>query len=360
MNKFFLFDANVRNVFDDDCAKFMAFNQLMADYALDTLPEDISKHKANSKIVSKFRAMIGCDESSDRKSIRRAIRKNQALVFEILEDTLQNLLVSGWQKDPFFMAYVETRNLALGDKNEFYIPDDSMMSVMEVSGNHHSIIRQRLGAGKTTSVATKWIGIKFYNEFERLLMNVEDFGAFVTKLYEAHDQYIKQTIYDAMAGYGDKIPATFKKTGSVTAENLRELCETVSRATGSNVVIMGTRSALRSVTALQDANYISNDMKNEHYKTGLLGYWEGYELVEIQQGFQKNDLTKELVRNDMIWIMPVSGDRFIKLVNEGDTQISTIQSSDTNVDMTYSYEMQTKIGVAIIFNMAFGMYVNVT
>ena len=356
MSKFFQFDMNVRNVFDDDCAKFTAFNKLMFDVAMGTLEDGVSKRAASDKIVKKFLAMIGCDEKSDKKAIRRAIRKNQALVFEVLEDTLQNLMITGWQKDPFFMDYVETRNLALGDTNEFYIPDESVMSVMELSGNHHSVIRQRLGAGTTTSVTTKWVGIKFYSEFERLLMNVEDFGTFITKLYEAHDNYIKQTIYDTMLGYSEKIPAAFKKTGSVTAENLRELCDTVSRVTGSKVIIMGTRAALRHVTALQNAEYISNDMKNEHYKTGTLGFWEGFELVELDQGFRNNDLTQELISNDMIWVMPVASNQFIKLVNEGDTQIDTIQDAGRNVDKTYSYELQTKMGIAVLFALAFGMY----
>lgn len=54
--------------------------------------------------------------------------------------------------------------------------------------------------------------------------------------------------------------------------------------------------------------------------------------------------------------MPVADLKFIKLVNEGDTQISQITDKDTNVDMTYSAEMQTKLGVAVLLNSAFGVY----
>ncbi|HAU86155.1 MAG TPA: hypothetical protein DCW90_11870 [Lachnospiraceae bacterium] len=360
MKKLCFFDENVRRAFDDDSAKFESFNKLMMDYAGDTLPESISKREANAKITDKFLAAIGCDAQSSRKEVRKAIRRNQSLVFDLIEDVVQNLLVTGWQNDPFFMKYVETKNLALGDENSFYVEDDSMLSVMEVSGGHHSIIRQRLGAGTHTSIQTKWVGLKIYAEFERLVTGVEDFGTFIQKIYEAHDQYIKQTIYDAMAGYSNKIAAPFKKTGSVTAAALRELCETVSMVTGKPVVIMGTRSALRNVTALQDANYISNDMKQEHYKTGMLGFWEGYELQEIPQGFKKNDLTQNLVANNMLWIMPVADNRFIKVVNEGDTQMYQIQDAGTNVDMTYSAEMQTKLGVGILFNLAFGIFDGIT
>ena len=58
---------------------------------------------------------------------------------------------------------------------------------------------------------------------------------------------------------------------SATAETLRTLCMDVSMATGSEVVIMGTRAALGSVTALQGVEWASDSMKNEKNKTGLIG-----------------------------------------------------------------------------------------
>ena len=206
------------------------------------------------------------------------------------------------------------------------------LHIWEIIIAKHNSIRQRLGAGSKTSVTTYWVGLKVYAEFERLTTGVEDWGTFITKIYEAYDLYIKQTIYDTMVGYKDKIAATYKKTGSVTAENLRELCELVEMVTGHPVVIMGTRTALRNVTALQNAQFVSDAMKNEHYTTGMLGMWEGYELCEIPQGFKRNDLTKKLVTNDIIWIMPVVDNKFIKFVNEGDTQVYQVTDAGEHMD----------------------------
>lgn len=356
MSKFFNFNEVAKQAFDNDVQKFVSFNQLMMDVAHNSLDAGIDMKQANAKIAEKFRAMIGCNDQSSVKEIRNAIRRNQSLVYEIIEETVQNLLVTGWQKDPFFQQYVEMKNLALGDKNEFYVESDAQLSAMKVSGNHHSIIRQRLSGGSTFSLTTSWVAIKIYAEYERVATGVEEFGALVQKIYEAYDNYLRQTIYDTMVEYAGKMAAPFKKTGSVTAETLRELCETIEMLTGSKVVIMGTRAALRNVTALQNADYISNDMKNEHYKNGILGYWEGFELVELAQGFKKNDLTQHLVTNTMLWIMPVDSDKFIKVVNEGDSQMHQITTPETNVDFTYSAEMLTKLGVGVVFNKAYGVY----
>lgn len=48
--------------------------------------------------------------------------------------------------------------------------------------------------------------------------------------------------------------------------------------------------------------------------------------------------------------------KWIKLVNEGDTQLRAITDKDTNMDMTYEQEIQTKLGVAVMLNSAFGVY----
>lgn len=162
-----------------------------------------------------------------------------------------------------------------------------------------------------------------------------------------------------MAAYGAEIDGNYKKTGALTADELRALCETVEMATGMNVVIMGTRTALRKVTGLQNATYISDAMKNEHYTTGMLGMWEGYELVEIEQGFKRNDMTQYLVANDILWIMPISEQKFIKFVNEGETQIYQVTDPAQHMDLTYDFEFQKKIGIALMFNVSFGMYVQV-
>ena len=55
--------------------------------------------------------------------------------------------------------------MADGDTNEFYVPDEVILTVSELSGNHHDIIRQRLAEGQTFSVRTSWYGIKIYAEY---------------------------------------------------------------------------------------------------------------------------------------------------------------------------------------------------
>lgn len=358
MAKFMQFDVSVKNVFENDENTYNDFNKLMFDYAHNTL-DGISDREANDKIVEIFRNVIGCDERSTKAEIRRGIRRNQAQLFDLIEVVIDDALVSGWQENPFFKEFVETRNLALGDKNEFYVADDSVLSVMKVSGNHHDIIRQRLGSGKTFSVETSWTGMKVYAEFERLLTGVEDFATLVSKITEAYDRYINQALYEALMGVGSTLGAQWYKSSALdatTKEVLRTLCMDVSMATDSEVVIMGTRAALASVFDLTNVEWASGDMKNEKYTTGRFGYWEGIRLQELKNGFKLNDTTQYLVANDMLFIMPVGIEPFIKLVYEGDTQMYQVQDAGTHMDLTYDYEVMTKLGIGVLTNQKFGVW----
>ena len=115
MNKFMNFAANVQTVFNNDANDFMAFSRLLTDVALGK--QEVSKEEANKKIVEVFQGVLGINENSRPGDIRKAVRRNQALLFDIIEETVQNLLVTGWGNDPFFQKYVDQRNIALGDKN---------------------------------------------------------------------------------------------------------------------------------------------------------------------------------------------------------------------------------------------------
>ena len=175
-------------------------------------------------------------------------------------------------------------------------------------------------------------------------------------MYEAYDRYVKNTIYDAMVGYAANLEGIFKAEGDVETDELNALCDLVSTATGYPVMIMGTKTALSKVIALQNGQYISEKMKDEHYRTGTLGMWEGKELVEIPQVFEKGKVGEYKISNAYLWIMPVADLKFIKLVNEGDTQLRTIADKDENMDYTYESEMMTKLGVGVMLNGAYGVW----
>ena len=71
MAKFMNFNAHVQNVFENDESKFMGFQALLHDATVGKGEvEGFSKKEVNDKIVSLFRAAIGCDEKSSARFVR--------------------------------------------------------------------------------------------------------------------------------------------------------------------------------------------------------------------------------------------------------------------------------------------------
>ena len=365
MVKLMNFDANVREVFENDENKLVAFNKLMLDAANGTLEEGISSKEASAKIVSIFRKAIGLDEKATRTEVRKAIRRNQQVLFDLIEEFVPSLLQSGWTENPFFNEFVETRNTEIGDQTIFYTEDNTILTVSKVSGNHWDIDRQRLGKGASFTVETSWYGIGVYSEYEKLLVGLEDFSTFVTKLYEAVDKFVNESIYQAMLSASAQLPGgatgsgQWVKTGALDAAEkttFMQLIEDVQMATGMEVVIMGTKSALSRLEAMQNIDWVSEDMKVQRNTTGRIGYFEGIRLVEIKQGFRLNDTTNRLVDDKQIFIMPVGDNKFIKVINEGQPEMRQVNDNTVNLDMTYDYRYMFKMGVAVMVNLLFGVY----
>ena len=281
------FDARVREVFENDSNKLVAFNKLMLDTYNGTLEADITIKEANEQIRAMFHKIIGVGENATKADIRKAIKRNQQVLFDLIEEVVPNLLQTGWQDNPFFNEFVETRNLDIGDQAMFYSEDETLLTVSKVSGNHWDLDRQRLGKGSSFTVATSWYGIAVYSEYERLLTGAEDFSTFVNKLFEAVDRYVNESIYQAMLAAAEQLPGgatgsgQWVKTGELndsTKEVFVQLIEDVQMATGMEVVIMGTKTALSKLEGIQDINWISEDMRVARNTTGRIGHWEGIRL----------------------------------------------------------------------------------
>lgn len=134
-------------------------------------------------------------------------------------------------------------------------------------------------------------------------------------------------------------------------------------AAGSEVTIFGARPALSSLTAMADVNWAPESAKVEYYANGgVLGNWEGIRVAEIGQGLKRgaaiNSAEVEYMLDvDRLYIVPTSAtNKFIKVVNYGESQIHQVTDKDTNRDLSYEYEMLYKLGINVILNTVFGVW----
>lgn len=320
--------------------------------------------QANTVIRNKILNVAGLPENPTQLQIKRAFKKESVkeAIFEILEETLDNTLITGWGNDPWFRKYVEFKTMVLGQKNEFYIKaDDMILNISKVSGGHHNIERQRLGQGTYRTVRTANYGAKVYMEMSRFLQGVEDWTELIDAISRAFTIQVNRMIHDQVMSAVKELPVQSKwnRKGLAQQSNkkaFKGLISDVKRATGSNAVIMGTEVGLGELTGFADVNWISEAAKNDVYTMGRIGNFEGTTIVELPNPFDYNDEQKYLEDDTKVIIMPGNIDQFVKFYYEGADQIVEHSEVADNADDTKDYEFQTCMGVETITNRRFGVW----
>lgn len=321
--------------------------------------------KAGSDVIrNKILALMGLSENPTDYQIKKAFKKESVreAVFEILEETINKALITGWGNNPWFKKYVEFKTMVLGQKNSFYIKgDDLILSVSKISGGHHNIERSRLAGGSERTVKTARYGAKVYMEMTRFLQGVEDWNELVDAIARAFTIHMNREIHAKVMGAVTTLPVPTKwnQKGLATENNkkaFKQLIADVKRANGADVVIMGTEVALGELTGFGNVSWISDEAKSDVYNTGRLGTFEGVTIVELPNNFDYNDETSYLEDDDKVIIMPNNIGTFVKVYYEGaDVIVEKSQIAD-NSDDTKEYEFQTEMGVETITNRRFGVW----
>ena len=312
--------------------------------------EDCEKH-TDEAVRAGFIELLGTD-----KLTYRAWKNNKEKVFEIIEDTLNETIPDAWDNSNFYNELVEIKNGRLGQKNEFIVEDNSVLLVSRFSGNHWNIDRQKLPAGKTFSLETEWYAIMVYDELERFLKGVTTTVKMFDTIQMSIQRSIDDRVYAAFNGAGTYLPAQFKETGTFDKKQLLALAARVQTASGRTVRFAGTRTALAQLDSLVSTAWVSNEMKQDKNTTGYLRIWEGYNTIEIPQTFNRGTYDFKSPDN-MIYVLPENY-KPIKLFFEGDTRSRDLNEYQNN-DQTISYQVQTKMGVGVVFDTLFGTY-NIT
>lgn len=298
------------------------------------------------------KALIDANGGSTKVD-RKSLRRNKAEIFEIIEVLVPNLVKEGLVGDEFWMNFVDEKNLAAGDENIFYAPDNSTFVVSEIADGIATPRRQRIGKATSLNVTPQIHTIRMYDEFSRFMAGRIDWNELTERVSKSFQQEIWSDVYTAFSGISAStqgLSSTYVKTGSYSQDTLLELIEHVEAATGKKAVLVGTKAGLRKCTG----SVISDEAKSAMYNEGFYGMFYGTPEVALTQRHKVG--TDEFILSDSIVYVLASDDRFIKLVNEGDAFIEDNTTGTKNADMTVEFFMTMKFGVGILCAGKLGKY----
>lgn len=366
MNKLMFADLNSRlqGIFETE-DKYEGFRNLSYDLAhnieiYDEEGNKVSNNDANAKLRKYVYNILGINEKSTKRDRKRAMEKYGKELFEVIEDVIDIKVETGFKESEFFNQFVEERNIKRGDSQEFWTEEDVVLSTVKISGDHHDFTLQRLGSGESYTVNTSVYGIAVGADIDMYLAGRYDWAKLTDACARAFVVQIQNEMYAEVMNVGEKLPAQFKGTGtlgSATKDQFDTLLEDVAIANDNvPVIIMGTKTALKKLSALTDIDWITEAQKGEVAATGRLGSYEGVMLMEIPQRFALNDTTRKLVDSTKLLVMPQVENKFVKFVDVGETEIYEVTEKGARMDDTMKYEVQRAMGIGTQIGRYFGVW----
>ena len=256
------FSANVLAQFDNKYDNILEFNSLMMD-ASNGIYEKYSKEDTQTILRNQFDKIMGINfKSATNMKRRQAWRDHNKEIASLIEDVIADKMNSGWNSaNARFMEYVDERNIAEGDANEFFVEDNSLLTVSKFAGNHHDVLRQAVKPGKAFSIDTSFYGVKVYTDFVLFQTGRVDFAALVDKMYKSIEENRYAALYTAFMSMDASLPTDMKlETTAVEAskDNIIAKIEAVSAATGKDVILVGARPAIQKLQNTVTYNMFSN------------------------------------------------------------------------------------------------------
>ena len=205
-------------------------------------------------------------------------------------------------------------------------------------------------------------------DFERMLDGAENMAELVDLLTEAQTDAVYQEVQRALRAAVNQTGVPANNRANVTVGNTFDGAEmmkliTTVRAYGSGAVIFAPPEFVAAmgpdaiVPIPQSGNYGGvyhpQDIDAIH-NTGYINLFRGTPIVQIPQSFTDESNTTTWIDPQLAYVLPTGGERVVKVVFEGQTQVYDWVNPDQSMEiMTYR-----KLGAAILAYHNWAIYKN--
>lgn len=199
-------------------------------------------------------------------------------------------------------------------------------------------------------------------DFERMLDGAEVMSEFMEVMTDALTDSIYLEVQKCLRAAVNTIkPTANKVVGSWNADQMVRLCNIVkSYGQGATIfappefiAAMGPDAIVPVATGTGQGIYHPQDIDRIHYQ-GYINIFRGNPVVSFRQSYVDDENTKVAIDPQFAYILPTGGERIVKVVLEGQTQIWDW----TNKDQSMEIDFYKKIGVGILATRNWAIYQN--
>ena len=361
----FSFSSRITNIFDKMAIAYEDVKNLMFDLYRNELGEGVTKREAEEKLRSISLEIFGLTKDSSKRDRKRAYEKYSREFFDVIEEVLDFTVTTGLKENEWFNTLVNYKNIKEGDDNLFVTTQDAILSVARMGKRHHDTMLQRLPEGETYSVNTDVYGAAVGADIDRYLIGQEDWTKLIDAVTKALVIKAQDLILTELLAAPEKLPVQdgFVETGALNTANKKKFNKILQNVSVANdnadVVIVGTMVGLQELENLITINWIADSQKESVAATGRLGNYGRYQLVEIPQRFARNDMTKDVYDDNILYVFATGDEKLIDFVDVGETIIDEITErgeANANISDLMKYEVQREFGAGTRLGRYFGQW----
>lgn len=360
------FNNRVLGVFSEMGTSYDEIKNLMFDLYKGELSDGITKAQAEDKIREVSLKIFGLTKYSSKRDRKRAYEEHGRQFFDVIEEVVDWTVSTGLKENEWFTALVNYKNLAEEDENLFYNEhEEVILSIARMGKRHHDTMLQRLPEGSSYSIETDLYGAAVGADIDRYLLGHEDWTKMIDAITKAFVVMTQDLIFAEIMAAPAKLPVQtgFVDSGALaeaTRKKFNKVLQNVSVANdNADVIIMGTMVGLQELENLIKVDWIADSQKESVASMGRLGNYGRYQLVEIPQRFAKNDVTKDMYDDNVLWIFASGDNKLVDMVDVGETLIDEITErgeANGRIDDIMKYEVQRELGVATRLGRYFGKW----
>lgn len=330
-------------------ATIAEIKQLALHAAKGTAPATFSKEQVNAALVDSFKELA---------SSYNQFMKNRYDIYEILIETVDEVVPN--RVIDAVGIFAEVRQARQGEKILFKQSIGKARAKKFLTRVGLSGVYETFRLDNTTfEVPAFAIGGACTIDFERMLDGAENMAELMEVMTEGLSDSIYIEVQKALraALNSPNIPPANKVSGSWNADLMVKLCN-IAKAYGQGATIFAPPEfiaamgpdAIVPVTVGDSSNYGGvagvyhpQDIDRIHYQ-GYINIFRGTPVVQFRQSFVDDKNTKTWIDPQMAYILPTGGERVVKVVLEGATQVRDWENKDGSMEIHF----YKKMGAAIL------------
>ena len=283
-------------------------------------------------------------ELNELASTYALYRENKNLIFELIEETLNEILPKRVIEQ--YDQFAEVKTFDQGDKPIFrrklnrrsrakqFVTRVGLAGIYEVF---------KLGPAEDEcfEVRTSAIGGAAQIGFEEFLDGRVDFAELTNIIMEGMDELIYKEVAAALKASINQLPPANRVAVPGFDEAAMDKLITIASAYGTPTIYCTYEFAVRMIP--QEAWRYTEAMKTELWNTGRLATYKGTKVIIIEQGFEDETNSRKVIDPGYAWVIPTGADgKPVKIAFEGGTIVDEFSNPG---DRSREIQVYKKVGV---------------